>query len=142
MIRFLVEVLIMIKCNTCEVLKNEEEFARRGSKRHYKCKVCMRVYSKRQYELNRQAHIDKSARRKKALKDWVNEQKNVPCSDCGHIFHHCAMDFDHISDKSFNIGEAANRQYPRNKIIAEIAKCEVVCSNCHRLRTWKRANNL
>jgi 5-methylcytosine-specific restriction endonuclease McrA len=141
MIRLYAEVLIMITCNTCGLLKEDHEFARRGQKRHYKCKICMRIYSKKQYELNRQAHIDKSARRKKAIKDWVNEQKDVPCADCGQKFHHCAMDFDHLANKSFNIGEAANKQYPKTKIIEEIAKCEIVCSNCHRLRTWKRANN-
>ena len=47
------------------------------------------------------------------------------------------MDFDHIEDKSFNISSALNLQNFED-IKKEIEKCEVVCSNCHRSRTYNR----
>ena len=64
--------------------------------------------------------------------------KNRPCMDCGRRFHPSAMEFDHLPQfkKRFEVGHWA--QYSRKAIHAEIAKCEVVCSNCHRVRTWVR----
>ena len=59
--------------------------------------------------------------------------------DCGNTFPPVCMDFDHRpnTDKKFNIGERyANA--PISVLRAEIAKCDVVCSNCHRIRTWKK----
>ena len=133
----------MTTCNTCFIKKEEEEFASRGKgkKRHYKCRKCMNAYTKMNYDQNTQYYIDKAMRRKKEIKAWVNEMKNIPCADCGNSFHFSSMDFDHLGDKKFNIATSANKQYPKEKILEEIAKCEVVCSNCHRYRTWKRANN-
>jgi hypothetical protein len=49
------------------------------------------------------------------------------------------MDFDHRPDeaKLFTISHGKG-QYGEEKILAEIAKCDVVCANCHRLRTFGR----
>ncbi len=51
------------------------------------------------------------------------------------------LEFDHLRDKAFAIG--ASLPY-RNweAILAEIAKCDVVCANCHRRRTARRAGHL
>ncbi len=57
------------------------------------------------------------------------------CVDCGFRGHPAALDFDHLGDKAINVSSA--------KSIAqadlEIAKCEVRCANCHRIKTWERA---
>lgn len=67
----------------------------------------------------------------------VQAKKNVPCADCGQIFPPVVMDFDHIGEKSFTIsGRISARSI--EGLLAEIAKCEVVCANCHRLRTHAR----
>lgn len=47
------------------------------------------------------------------------------------------MDFDHLRDKKFNLSKA-HLTGSLKKITEEIAKCEVVCSNCHRVRTFER----
>ncbi len=76
--------------------------------------------------------------RMKTHKAFINAQKNIPCMDCSDTFPNICMDFDHRPDeeKLFNLAAAWTRS--KDKIIAEIAKCDVVCSNCHRLRTEKR----
>jgi hypothetical protein len=67
------------------------------------------------------------------------EAKSVPCTDCGVRYHQCQMDFDHISDdKEAAVGWMANQPVSVKRLLAEIEKCEVVCANCHRLRTWSR----
>jgi hypothetical protein len=67
--------------------------------------------------------------------------KNVPCMDCGGVYPTCVMDFDHVRGvKLFNIAKVASRAGAAD-LLAEIAKCDVVCSNCHRIRTQKRLHN-
>ncbi len=59
------------------------------------------------------------------------------CVDCGYKEHQAALDFDHIEErgeKSFNLAESKSI----DSAIKEIEKCEVVCSNCHRIRTYRR----
>ena len=49
------------------------------------------------------------------------------------------LDFDHINDdKKFNISEYRRHTSGFNKVKEEISKCEIVCANCHRIRTAKR----
>ena len=76
----------------------------------------------------------------KSLREAVNALKEAPCMDCGHRFHPCAMDFDHKpgSIKGANISTMVGAQYSLEDILEEIQKCDLVCSNCHRVRTWVR----
>ena len=68
---------------------------------------------------------------------WVDAQKAMPCADCGGTFPSVCMDFDHVrGTKLFAIG--ARTRTTREKLLAEIAKCDVVCANCHRIRTHER----
>lgn len=57
--------------------------------------------------------------------------------DCGQTFPMCVMDFDHRdpSLKCFGIGQY--KEGSVTKLLAEIAKCDVVCANCHRIRTFR-----
>ena len=57
------------------------------------------------------------------------------CIDCGFRGHPAALDFDHLSDKTINVSSAKSIA----QADAEIAKCEVRCANCHRIKTWERA---
>jgi hypothetical protein len=50
------------------------------------------------------------------------------------------MDFDHVrGEKTVNLARLRNSRSAWAKLVAEIEKCEVVCSNCHRIRTRMRA---
>lgn len=75
-----------------------------------------------------------------ALKLWMIELKSKPCTDCGGKFPVCCMDFDHIpgSTKSYDIGSMFAHHYSRQLIEKELLKCELVCANCHRIRTRDR----
>ena len=65
------------------------------------------------------------------------------CADCGEHFEDCpgVLDFDHLPGfvKSFNISSPVGTLA---EVLAEVAKCEVVCANCHRRRTAKRRRKL
>jgi len=61
------------------------------------------------------------------------------CTDCGlFVTEDTAImfDFDHLSDKQLNVSQMVT--YSDARFQAEIAKCEMVCANCHRLRTQTR----
>lgn len=72
-----------------------------------------------------------------AFRARMAELKAAPCSDCGAFFHHTAMDFDHVRGKKFKV-VSAMWSYLWERVLEEIAKCDLVCANCHRLRTQAR----
>lgn len=67
--------------------------------------------------------------------EFVRKVKNVPCTDCGVRYPFYIMEFDHRepSKKSFEVSRYANKTI--EAIIEEIAKCDLLCANCHRERT-------
>ena len=76
-------------------------------------------------------------------KDLMAWYKAAPCMDCGGAFPPECMDFDHVpgrGEKLFNVS-LASLTFCRETVESEMAKCDLVCSNCHRIRTRKRAND-
>lgn len=66
--------------------------------------------------------------------------KTFPCVDCNNMFHPAAMDFDHRvgTIKKATISDLVKSKH--YKLMREINKCDLVCSNCHRVRTYKRSH--
>jgi hypothetical protein len=62
------------------------------------------------------------------------------CKDCGYNTHLQALEFDHLdgTDKKHDVARMLNASYSFEAIAAEAAKCELVCANCHRVRTAER----
>ena len=52
--------------------------------------------------------------------------------DCG-IKNHIVLDFDHPRDKKYNVSRMIHDAFSWKAIMKEVAKCEVVCANCHRI---------
>lgn len=59
------------------------------------------------------------------------------CVDCGFSGHSVAFDFDHKnpSEKEFKI--SGNYIFRWAELKKELDKCELRCSNCHRIRHWR-----
>ena len=79
------------------------------------------------------------AKQKAYLADYIRQLKsNSPCIDCKISYPYYVMDFDHVRGvKHKNVSELIST-LSKKKIDLEIAKCEIVCSNCHRIRTHMR----
>lgn len=79
------------------------------------------------------------AKQKAHLAQYIRDLKEKsPCRDCGKFYPYYVMDFDHVrGQKHKNVMELIPT-LSKKKIDEEIAKCEIVCSNCHRIRTHMR----
>jgi hypothetical protein len=86
---------------------------------------------------DRQAARQRDRRRK--LVRYIQEYKSGKvCADCLEDYPYWMMDFDHLSDKKFNLSSCSKHTTSLAVIITEMAKCDVVCANCHRNRTFNR----
>ena len=74
-------------------------------------------------------------------KAYLADLKAGPCTDCGQRFPPECIDFDHVpgrGKKLFMLGNG-EKTHMMEELRIEVAKCDVVCSNCHRTRTVTRA---
>lgn len=79
-------------------------------------------------------------RNERALNKLIRDIKeSTPCQDCKQMFPYYVMDFDHLPEheKHADINKLIWRA-SKERVLAEIAKAELVCSNCHRERTHTR----
>jgi hypothetical protein len=92
------------------------------------------------YVKNRVKFVAAARARQDMFRRWIQAQKEAsPCTDCREFYPFYVMDYDHRGDHPKTYGIALlYRRASWVKIKAEIAKCDLVCSNCHRIRTHKR----
>lgn len=128
-------------CYQCHEEKPLDDFPWKNKtqgKRHELCKACQRLRSATHYAANKERYAEATRKRKEAARQAVRDLKEVPCADCGTEYPYYVMDFDHVrGEKISNVSRmaaiAANAQ-----LREEVAKCDVVCANCHRERTHRR----
>lgn len=122
------------RCNICQAVKPAREFRRHAGAtggRIANCRECRDVR-------DRPAQVKRRRLKYDRVRRYVDAQKARPCSDCGGRFPPECMDFDHVrGTKSFGIGGRGSGQ-TLERLADEVAKCEVVCANCHRIRSRKR----
>lgn len=124
---------------TCE--KHNEEKVTIGGR--LKCRTCNKEYQHKWYLKNKklQAIRTKSSNEKAANRNRayiVTYFESHSCVDCGES-DIVVLDFDHLKDKREDVCRIIN-SYSLKSLVEEIAKCEVVCANCHRRRTASRGN--
>lgn len=77
------------------------------------------------------------AAKKRKIIQAIKEQ---PCMDCGVQYPPYVMDFDHRDPETKTLTIANVAKHGLQKLLDEIEKCDIVCSNCHRIRTHRRFN--
>jgi hypothetical protein len=135
-------MLRSMKCRKCNSPGPFYFNKTKGVHEHW-CVECHRAYRREHYRLNRAAYLDRlrtTGRRKMLLhRARITALKNRPCMDCGNSYPAVCMDFDHVLGKKLiSVSLLPSTRYRWERIEAEIAKCDLVCANCHRLRTQKR----
>jgi hypothetical protein len=119
-------------CGRCKVTQPIDQFyveaearatVRHGKKKKMPCRSCNREYQA-QRRAPRQAYVDKL-------------KAESGCMDCGLKPEYSqVLEFDHRPDevKLFHISDRMATG-TMDDLLAEIRKCDIVCANCHRVRT-------
>lgn len=124
----------------------------KGGKTYHdgKCRQCNRDECKRRYRLNRDRYKQNAdayrekfyPQHKDKLRQIVVAAKEKPCVDCGRTYPTYVMDLDHVRGKKrLAVSRLVSRMVSEAALREEIAKCDVVCSNCHRERTFGDKND-
>jgi hypothetical protein len=98
----------------------------------YKDPVKQKAYTKRDYENNKEKYQKSSKECNNQRVIWFNELKSqMVCKECGENRPQC-LDFHHRDPKvkEFNLASKL-KHLGKKRILAEIAKCDVLCKNCH-----------
>lgn len=138
------------KCGTCGETKPDAEFYKRVASKdglQASCKTCQRRHIKEWYDENRDACKERVARRAKRIHGRNREfilahfERAGGCADCGEK-DPVVLEFDHVRGKKVNnistMVFARAMPFDSRVVQDELAKCEVVCANCHRRRTSKK----
>ena len=128
-------------CYRCKETKTIDEFF--TSRSNTWCRACKKSYDNADYANTKSRRkkniLARKARNQQETKQFIYEFcKSHPCTDCGEA-DPIVLEFDHLGDKSYNVSSMVD--HSMKMIQKEIAKCEVVCANCHRRRTAKRASS-
>ena len=106
------------------------------------CKDCQKKYNKEHYILSKGKWVNARAAARKEVRqrnqavilEWLSSH---PCVDCGNDDIR-VLEFDHLPEhkKLNNVSNLINNS--TEVLVAEIAKCEVRCANCHKIKTYER----
>lgn len=131
-------------CSRCKAEKPLEEFAKNSRKPDGKqawCRSCKNGHHQDYYTKNKESWLKKASTYRRSIREKLDQLKIEPCTDCGNKFDPVCMDFDHIDDnKERNISTMVGHNSWEH-ILIEIEKCELVCANCHRMRTKARLSS-
>jgi len=129
----------MKQCGRCRRHKPLTAFHRWGGGYQPWCKACKSEYAANHYVRNHARRVEYNRRQREETVAFYRELKRErPCADCGGMFHPTAMQWDHrpgaekVDDVSRMYGLS------RARVLEEIAKCDLVCANCHAVRTHER----
>jgi hypothetical protein len=128
-------------CSSCRQSKPESEFSKNRTRKdgfQNVCKNCLAELSARRFSDYKDRIVRSNAGRRTRNRLVVFEYLRAhPCTDCGES-DVLVLEFHHRTKKESRAHAVANlvvRQASVARLKAEIAKCEVLCCNCHRRRT-------
>ena len=112
---------------------------RRKETRQSMCRACHKTYHAKYYDGSKARYLERQRSRRAELKAIIARAKDVPCADCGGQFPRFVLEFDHRDrrTKRFSIAAFWKVTADVEVVLAEIAKCDIVCANCHRVRTHR-----
>jgi hypothetical protein len=136
------------ECTGCGIWRSIDEFPIKHKKRGTRgtrCRACRSAYAKLHYQQNKESYLARTKKSRHRGRDafwfWLmNYLRSHPCVDCGET-DPPVLQFDHRdgTEKIDTIGSMISRS-SWTTFLAEVAKCDVRCANCHRVRTAQQFN--
>jgi len=137
-------ISLMKQCYLCRRRRPKSAFNKKkvGVLQPY-CKQCQSKKHREYYLRHKKEVVARvmrnAAKQRRRLYEFTNSFKNKPCTDCHEKYPPYVMDFDHITGKKRNmISKLVGGAYSLLRIKDELKKCDLVCANCHRVRTFTR----
>lgn len=130
-------------CPQCGKTKSTTEFNKKvrnkdGLQTH--CRSCCKANNKEHYENNKAQYSERNLKRITEIrKDFQILKANLKCSRCGEN-HPATLDFHHQdpTEKESSVANLVTRGYSKERVEQEIAKCVILCANCHRKEHYGR----
>jgi hypothetical protein len=133
---------LLKQCAMCGLWKPPTEFHDSRTGQFSYCRACRRAYDRNYYhQRGREARTERHRARVNAARAWMASLKeSLACTDCGEKFPACVMHWDHLPghEKVGCISDLVGSRR-RTLTLTELEKCELVCANCHVLRTISRS---
>lgn len=129
----------MRTCSKCKVPKEDTEFHKKTKGYQSICKECRKDYIKAHYKKNKEKYLEKAIISRDKANDWYEAFKNtLKCEVCGED-HSACLDFHHTdpNEKEYSVAKLKNS---KKKLLEEVKKCKVLCSNCHRKLHYDERN--
>jgi len=125
-------------CITCKEKKDILQFnlnkCRKDGRQNF-CRDCGQKRSRKYYDENKEKHREVTAarrkRQRKRIRGFINSIKELNPCPCGEPTFVC-LDFHHLTGKDIGIAELTNQAWAKEKMLEEMRKCVILCSNCHR----------
>ncbi len=138
----------MKACSKCGNIKSESDFFVKNSttgRLHAQCKSCYKEHRKsyhaQHYKKYHEQYLHRAKQRRNVLRSEFRSNmllylKGKKCVICGESDIR-TFEFDHIdpSKKEFSISQAVRLGYAWPSVKNEIAKCRILCANCHKKHT-------
>lgn len=139
----------MKTCSKCDQEKPLNQYNKQSKTKdglYSQCKDCARESNKKSYfRTSGKRNQYLIARRRRLAKERNEKIKTIKiaCKQCG-FDHFAALDFHHIDpkQKTMDIMYLKWSGCSDKTFWDEVAKCEVLCSNCHRILHWEERNKL
>jgi hypothetical protein len=132
-------------CSGCGEVKPLSEFHKNKGRKNgvnSRCKPCRAVIDHRRYEVQVGRSVPRYPQRSELGRSaWLASLKSGrPCTDCRRVFAYQVMQWDHRPG-THKLGDISADFWGRSReeVLAEIAKCDLVCANCHAIRTFSRS---
>ena len=133
-------------CSKCKCSLPVDSFGRHARSKdglQAWCKSCKKTYDAELFQTSEKRRLSRTANAEKMRAAWrlkmIDYLSTHPCIDCGEP-DIVVLEFDHVcGEKKTTVSTMYNLTWERT--LDEIAKCEVVCANCHRRRTQKRGGH-
>lgn len=133
------------RCRRCLKTRSTRAFARatkaQDGRQSY-CRDCNNAYRRARrgtHEDYRRSAVQSARTQRRKVAEEINKIKaETPCADCNLRWKPWQMQFDHVRGRKMADVATLVRRGSRKRALEEIAKCELVCANCHADRTHRR----
>lgn len=119
-------------CCTCKLEKTIQCFSKKGKGLQSQCKQCRKTYFAKHYAENKDYYIKRAKQQDLDIMNWYKELKSkLKCDRCDET-HIACLEFHHTNPDEKEMTVSAALRYSKQRAILEMAKCIVLCANCHR----------